>query len=1027
MVTKRQILCGVIPGILLLVLMIMPVSAGLSVTDGDPITTRTGETSEVITIIDSDLPMDGTITIDVEPLQYGVVASGVFTDANVVVSDTAAAATWTGVVEGDTLTLTSTEGDTVMGETVTVTFTGANGSPWMQDTGGDWPFELPATRTDTGDAATLRFTIVTTLDTVGSLTAEVGEAITSTEGNTTVVLTVSGTPISRYDGIIVDISPLHPYVSSGMFTSDNIEVDDTAAAATWTGTLVGDTLRLSADDGMTEVGETILVTFTGAGGNPWVPDTQSLPPATLYLVREDNYAMAEFTLDIDLAVPPGFTIEGGAPVTATDGNTTFVITIADTEVLLDGAITIDIAPLQGSEGVLVNGTLENDNVLISDTATNATWTYTVVGDTLTLTSTEGNTTVGETIALTFSGSEGNPWIPNTYGVKTISLTATRSDIPSPVRFDFIIETAPPPDYVVAANFTSFSTVGGAPFTVTFTDQSLGHPTVWNWEFGDGETSADQSPTHTFASAGTYSVSLNVSNAYGWDALTKENYVHIGEVSTASTTIAGLTIVNSTGIQTVSVDTTLLAAMVRSNNSILEFDLPADQGFSRIIFYALNGTSFSTEGNTISGQIRGVRMISEDIAPTGGFSTLIGREASFGYSIDLPAYPTNAAISTMIWEGEISSFNDKLLYVTLAQGATPIGTAYTASIIGTNFPPNATVIIRMSVDAGWSQNLPNGPAPVFIWRIADDGYSGQVFNTTLLSIDPMSNLAHFEANCIDLSTFGLSALGGNNSPYGLISWAVKQAAASTSGSDNAGGSDSSDTTISAGVSGGGGTTSSEVPTTSPSNDVSTYVPTETMEKTEVVAVTPVPTTLAVAPILVPSGTGSLAFLMQNPVMIAAVVIILVIIIVLESKLHVLRRKEHKYLDATPDGGASALEGLLETDQQKALTGIIDVLNDVDTQLKVLDKNMMKRAPGFMFETAEADTIVEKFFYTCQVVEEKIKSAAAEEHISHKQIDHLNGQLKDAVDRMIAVSQKSPVLAQAVQLRMGTGTAAAGGET
>jgi hypothetical protein len=183
---------------------------------------------------------------------------------------------------------------------------------------------------------------------------------------------------------------------------------------------------------------------------------------------------------------------------------------------------------------------------------------------------------------------------------------------------------------------------------------------------------------------------------------------------------------------------------------------------------------------------------------------------------------------------------------------------------------------------------------------------------------------------------------------------------------------------------------------------------------------------VAPMLVPGGMGLEAYLTENPTLIGGVVALLVIIVVLEGKFHILRRKEHKPLEH-PEGGPPAWEGLIETDRQKALSAIIEVLNEVDVQLKDLDKTMVMRAPGFVFATAEADAIVEKFFYTCQVAEEKIKSAAAEEHLSPKQIDHLNGQLKDAVDRMIAVSQKSPVLAQAVQVRMSTGTAAAGGET
>jgi gliding motility-associated-like protein len=52
----------------------------------------------------------------------------------------------------------------------------------------------------------------------------------------------------------------------------------------------------------------------------------------------------------------------------------------------------------------------------------------------------------------------------------------------------------------------------------FTDQSsVGQPgqiTTWQWDFGDGNTSAQQSPTHTFATDGTFTVSLTVTTADG---------------------------------------------------------------------------------------------------------------------------------------------------------------------------------------------------------------------------------------------------------------------------------------------------------------------------------------------------------------------------------------------------------------------------------------------------------------------------------------------------------------------------------
>ena len=115
--------------------LVIPVSAGLAVTDGVKITARIGNTSPVITVTDTDIANNGIITIDISPL-HGIVANGTFTNANLVVDDNAVNATWTGDVTGDTLTLTATGENTTAGENVIVTFTGAAGSAWMPDTWG---------------------------------------------------------------------------------------------------------------------------------------------------------------------------------------------------------------------------------------------------------------------------------------------------------------------------------------------------------------------------------------------------------------------------------------------------------------------------------------------------------------------------------------------------------------------------------------------------------------------------------------------------------------------------------------------------------------------------------------------------------------------------------------------------------------------------------------------------------------------------------------------------------------------------
>jgi PKD repeat protein len=69
------------------------------------------------------------------------------------------------------------------------------------------------------------------------------------------------------------------------------------------------------------------------------------------------------------------------------------------------------------------------------------------------------------------------------------------------------DTVPPPD----AAFT-FAIDG---LEVAFTDTSTGGPSAWSWDFGDGNSSEDENPTHTFA-AGRHRVKLTVTNTGGED-------------------------------------------------------------------------------------------------------------------------------------------------------------------------------------------------------------------------------------------------------------------------------------------------------------------------------------------------------------------------------------------------------------------------------------------------------------------------------------------------------------------------------
>jgi gliding motility-associated-like protein len=90
------------------------------------------------------------------------------------------------------------------------------------------------------------------------------------------------------------------------------------------------------------------------------------------------------------------------------------------------------------------------------------------------------------------------------GYFSVQLIVWNEGCPDTIKFDNYIHIKPP-----IANFIS-GFVCTNKLTRVFTDKSIGAD-EWNWDFGDGNTSTQQSPTHVYATPGTYTVTLLVRN------------------------------------------------------------------------------------------------------------------------------------------------------------------------------------------------------------------------------------------------------------------------------------------------------------------------------------------------------------------------------------------------------------------------------------------------------------------------------------------------------------------------------------
>ncbi len=110
------------------------------------------------------------------------------------------------------------------------------------------------------------------------------------------------------------------------------------------------------------------------------------------------------------------------------------------------------------------------------------------------------------------------------GSYTVSLTARGPGGEDTERKpDFIRVSAVP---APVADFTASPTSGPAPLTVRFTNLSKGEITDYHWDFGDGATSTERDPQHTYVNPGSYTVTLTVRGPGGEDTKRKPDFIQV---------------------------------------------------------------------------------------------------------------------------------------------------------------------------------------------------------------------------------------------------------------------------------------------------------------------------------------------------------------------------------------------------------------------------------------------------------------------------------------------------------------------
>jgi len=129
---------------------------------------------------------------------------------------------------------------------------------------------------------------------------------------------------------------------------------------------------------------------------------------------------------------------------------------------------------------------------------------------------------GDTISSTLADITHNYTSPGSYLPKVIVTNPGGCQVPV-TGSDTIHVTKSYVNFIAADSTTCLGTA------VAFTDSTTGNASIaaWRWNFGDGDTSALQNPTHLYTSQGAYTVKLTVTNVDGCiDSLTKINFIHI---------------------------------------------------------------------------------------------------------------------------------------------------------------------------------------------------------------------------------------------------------------------------------------------------------------------------------------------------------------------------------------------------------------------------------------------------------------------------------------------------------------------
>jgi len=277
-----------------------------------------------------------------------------------------------------------------------------------------------------------------------------------------------GTPHSNQQ------NPAHQYENDGPYTATLTVTDSNADTDTDTASVTISTSALVADAGGPYTGDTCNpVSFSGGASGGCSP----------------------YTYEWDFG--DGGTGSGQNPTHkyTSEGTYTATLTVTDSNSDIDtdtASVTIDEPSIEADAGGPYYGAVD-EPISFSGSVTGGESPYTWHWD-----FGDGRSDYGKNLEHTY------------YDAGTYTVTLTVTDDQGSYDSDTAYAYVSGPDPVANANGPYYGTVD---CNIQFTGTVLGgeSPYTWHWDFGDGDSSTDQNPTHMYDDIGEYAVTFTVTD------------------------------------------------------------------------------------------------------------------------------------------------------------------------------------------------------------------------------------------------------------------------------------------------------------------------------------------------------------------------------------------------------------------------------------------------------------------------------------------------------------------------------------